>query len=69
MVTSLETEAFSWALYLYLCGSNLESRQGWATKTLEELQDADIPENVTVVVQAGGSDRSVRYYKLLVYGT
>ena len=47
----------SWALCLYLCGSNLESRQGWASKTLKELRDADIPDNVTVIVQAGGSSR------------
>ncbi len=45
----------SWTLCLYLCGSNLESRQGWATKTLEELKGCSIPENVTVVVQAGGA--------------
>ena len=47
----------SWTLCLYLCGSNLESRQGWATKTLRELQDSDIPENVTVIIQAGGAGK------------
>lgn len=45
----------SWTLCLYLCGSNLESRQGWATKTLKELQNAHIPDNVNVIVQAGGA--------------
>ncbi|MBR2765652.1 MAG: hypothetical protein IKE03_06700 [Blautia sp.] len=45
----------SWTLCLYLCGSNLESRQGWATKTLSELTEAAIPDDVTVLVQLGGA--------------
>lgn len=45
----------TWTLCLYLCGSNLESKQGWATRTLNELTGARLPDNVTVVVQTGGS--------------
>jgi len=45
----------SWTLCLYLCGSNLETKQGWATKTLKELKSSDIPESVNVVIQAGGA--------------
>lgn len=45
----------SWTICLYLCGSNLESRQSWGTKTLEEICGAQIPANVTVVIQAGGA--------------
>ena len=47
--------AETWTLCLYLCGSNLESRQGWASETLRELTEAKIPKNVTVAVQTGGS--------------
>ena len=46
----------TWTVALYLCGSNLESRQGWATKTLEEISGAKMPANVKVVAQAGGAD-------------
>lgn len=45
----------SWTVCLYLCGSNLESRQGWATKTLEELKSAEMPENVHFVIETGGT--------------
>lgn len=47
----------TWTVALYLCGSNLESRQGWATKTLEELAGAKMPSNVRVVAQAGGAKK------------
>ena len=47
--------AETWMLCLYLCGSNLESKQGWATRTLNELTGAKLPDNVTVAVQTGGS--------------
>ena len=45
----------TWTVALYLCGSNLETRQGWATKTLEEIAGVRMPANVRVVVQAGGA--------------
>lgn len=45
----------SWTICLYLCGSNLESRQSWGTKTLEEICDAKIPANTNVIIQAGGA--------------
>ena len=47
----------TWTVALYLCGSNLESRQGWATKTLEEIAGVRMPSNVTVVAQAGGAKK------------
>jgi hypothetical protein len=45
----------TWTTCLYLCGSNLESRQSWGTKTLEELCKARIPKNVNAVIQVGGA--------------
>ena len=47
----------TWTVALYLCGSNLESKQGWATKTLEEIAGVNMPANVRVVVQAGGAKK------------
>ena len=55
ILTKKRNGAESWTLCLYLCGSNLESEQGWASRTIQELEEADIPENV-MVVQIGGSE-------------
>ena len=45
----------SWAIYWYLCGSDLESDYGAATADLMELLEVDLPENVTVVIETGGA--------------
>ena len=50
-----EGEEGSWAIYWYLCGSDLESGGGFATYDLIELLEVDLPENVNVVIQTGGS--------------
>ena len=47
----------SWTVALYLCGSNLETKQGWASKTLTELLEADLPDNVNFVIQTGGCSK------------
>ena len=45
----------TWAVYWYLCGSDLESENGFATGDLAETLEVVLPDNVKVVVQAGGS--------------
>lgn len=45
----------SWVFYWYLCGSDLESGNGCATEDLEELMSVELPENIKVVFEAGGS--------------
>ena len=45
----------SWAVYWYLCGSDLESEGGFATDDLSELLEVELPENVTVVIETGGA--------------
>lgn len=45
----------SWAVYWYLCGSDLESNGGFATTDLSEMMEVKLPENVTVVIQTGGA--------------
>jgi hypothetical protein len=47
----------SWAIYWYLCGSDLESGGGFASGDLAELMEASLPENVTVVIETGGSSQ------------
>lgn len=44
-----------WAIYWYICGSDLESEGGAATIDMLELLDAKLPENVKIVIQTGGA--------------
>jgi len=45
----------TWAVYWYLCGSDLESWYGCATEDLAEMMEVALPENVQVVIQTGGA--------------
>lgn len=45
----------SWSIYWYLCGSDLESNGAFATIDLTEMLEVELPENVNVVIQTGGS--------------
>lgn len=45
----------SWAIYWYLCGSDLESNGGFATSDLSELMEVELPDNMNVVIETGGS--------------
>lgn len=44
-----------WAVYWYLCGSDLETGGGCATADLAEMMEAELPENVKVVIETGGA--------------
>lgn len=46
----------SWAVYWYLCGSDLETNGGFATTDLMEMMEVQLPENVNVVIQTGGAE-------------
>lgn len=52
---SLETTHSDWAVYWYLCGSDLETNYGSATTDLMEMLEVQLPENVNVVIQTGGA--------------
>ena len=45
----------SWAVYWYLCGSDLETNGGFATTDLNEMLEVQLPDNVNVVIQTGGA--------------
>jgi len=46
----------SWAVYWYLCGSDLETNGGFATIDLQEMMEVQLPENINVVIQTGGAN-------------
>ena len=45
----------SWTVYLYICGSDLESKSKAATADMTEIITAPLPGNVKVLMQTGGS--------------
>ena len=46
----------TWLIYWYVCGSNLESEYGSASSDIQEMMNAKIPDNVKVLIEAGGSN-------------
>ncbi len=47
----------TWAVYWYLCGSDLESNGGAATADLQEMMEARLPENIKIFIQTGGASQ------------
>ena len=45
----------SWTVLVYMCGSDLESKHGAATKNIEELLTVELPANAHVVMETGGA--------------
>ena len=66
-----EPPSVSHTLMVYICGSDLESVRGYASRNIADMLEADIPEGANVVIQTGGSkewnderipdDRSARF--------
>ena len=55
--TAAAAEGESWAVYLYLCGSDMETENGSASADILEALSIDFPENVQLVIQTGGAKR------------
>lgn len=45
----------TWAVYWYVCGSDLESEHGAATDDLAEMMEVTLPDHVKVIIQTGGA--------------
>ena len=45
-----------WTIFVYLCGSDLESESGMGTDDMEEMRNAAPSDKVRFVVQTGGAD-------------
>ena len=44
-----------WTIFVYLCGSDLESGSGFASQNMQEMIDASANGNVRFIVQTGGA--------------
>ena len=47
----------TWAIYWYLCGSDLESKYGCGTDDLIEVTKIKLPDNIKIVIETGGTKR------------
>ena len=45
----------SWTLFVYMCGSDLESQYQAATADIKEMISASESDNVNIIIQTGGS--------------
>ena len=50
-------EGDPWSVYLYLCGSNLETKMGAAGKNIDEILAADLPDGANIVIETGGAGK------------
>ena len=53
------TSAFAnndgWTIFVYICGSNLESEDGYASVNMQEMIDATANSSVRFIVETGGA--------------
>ena len=54
---AVAAEPGTWAIYWYLCGTDLETNNGAATADLNELMQIPLPDNVKVIIQTGGTEK------------
>lgn len=47
--------AYRRAIYIYMCGSSLETHSGAATQSIADMLQATIPDDTCVIVQTGGT--------------
>lgn len=43
-------------IFIYMCGSNLETKQGLASKNIDEILSADVGSDVNIVIETGGAN-------------
>ncbi len=53
----LTSYAASWSVFVYMCGSDLESNYGAATADIAEMLDVDPSDDITVIIQTGGAEK------------
>ena len=54
-------EKGTYTLMIYMCGSNLETKTGAATKNITEMLSAKLPPDTKVIIQTGGANAWRKY--------
>lgn len=60
-VTEKNFEDGTYTLMIYMCGSDLETKSGAATKNIAEMLSAKISEKTKVIIQTGGAKKWRNY--------
>jgi hypothetical protein len=50
-----ESQKAAYSVFIYVCGSDLESNHGSATRNIQELLDADLGGGINIILQTGGT--------------
>lgn len=50
-----QTAGDTWSVFLYLCGTDLESEGGAATQNIDELMQVNKSDNINVIIETGGT--------------
>ncbi|WP_294377390.1 clostripain-related cysteine peptidase [uncultured Clostridium sp.] len=53
----INSEEDTWTIFIYLCGSDLESESMAATYNLEEIKQAYLGDNINVIIETGGASQ------------
>ncbi|MGN0596148.1 MAG: clostripain-related cysteine peptidase, partial [Ruminiclostridium sp.] len=63
----------TWSVFVYMCGSDLESEDGSASADIKEILSVDYPENVNIIIETGGTNywnnRSISAKKIQRFDT
>ena len=46
-----------WTILIYMCGSDLESNEGCATRDIKEMMAATFGDNINIVIETGGAKK------------
>ncbi|MFA6807923.1 MAG: hypothetical protein WCR27_02900, partial [Eubacteriales bacterium] len=57
LVTPGNPTGDKWSVFIYLCGTDLETTGGMASINVQEMLGVSIPENVKVIIQTGGTEK------------
>ena len=44
-------------IFIYMCGSTLETKKGAGSKNITDILDCTIPDSATVIIQTGGAEK------------
>jgi len=47
----------TWAIYMYMCATDLETKSGAATQNLLEIMNTTLPDNVIIILETGGTGK------------
>lgn len=56
LCSPFSAKADTWSVFVYMCGSDLETNYGAATYDIQEMLEASPSDEVTIIIQTGGAN-------------